>query len=78
LESKQKQLTQDIETAERRLAVERDDDRYEAVARQYGLLKQELRKAEAAIDSNGKTAPRIGQSTTTLRPRWSCSMLSPA
>jgi hypothetical protein len=51
LEAKQKQLTQDIKTAERRLAVERDDVRYEAVARQYGLLKQELRETEAAIGS---------------------------
>ena len=60
LEAKRRQQVLDLETIERRMAVEGDEDRYKAIARQFDLLRKELRDTEAKIGS-------LGQETTAVR-----------
>ncbi|HEY5311072.1 MAG TPA: hypothetical protein VIK18_01090 [Pirellulales bacterium] len=67
MEAKQKQLAQDVQTAERRMAVERDDDRYEAIASQHDLLKKDLQETELEIDSKRQinaSVPSLAEDVT--------------
>lgn len=59
LESKRNQLLQDVQTAERRMAVERDDQRYEAIARQYDQLRKEVRDTEAKLEAARRYAAPV-------------------
>ena len=49
LEAQRRRQVLDLETIERRMAVERDDERYAAISRQFDLLGKELRDTEAKI-----------------------------
>ncbi len=59
LESKRNQLVQDIKTAERRMTVERDDARYEAIGRHFDQLRQDLRDTEAKIEASRQYAAPV-------------------
>lgn len=47
-------LTEDLETIERRMATERDDDRYQAIAKQFDNIKADLRSAARTLDEREK------------------------
>lgn len=47
-------LTEDLKTIERRMATERDDDRYQAIAKQFDNIKAELRSAARTLDDREK------------------------
>jgi hypothetical protein len=60
LSAKLSELKGQLEVAGRRMAQERDDARYEAIAREYDRLHREVRATEAALESERRaSAPRV-------------------
>ena len=47
-------LSQDLKTIERRMATERDDDRYKSIAKQFDAIKSELKTAQRTLEDREK------------------------